>query len=159
MSPHLVKPPNLSELSKQVKHKPKQLSQAQLDANRRNALKSTGPRTPEGKAQSRRNALKHGLTGAGVVLHPEDRERLKIRLAEWTRDLDPQDAVEQWLVGLRHRAHARGCPGLVRATLFCLSLHHVRVPEVAPSDEGRDAAHADALSRDVRVCPASLRSV
>ena len=32
-----------------------------VEANRRNALESTGPRTPRGKAQSRRNAFKHGL--------------------------------------------------------------------------------------------------
>ena len=43
-------------------------SEAQILANRRNAALSTGPKTPEGKEQSRRNALKHGMTGAGVVL-------------------------------------------------------------------------------------------
>jgi len=36
-------------------------SQAKIEANRRNALRSTGPRTNAGKARSRRNALKHGL--------------------------------------------------------------------------------------------------
>jgi hypothetical protein len=81
-----------------LKNKPK-ISQARLEANRRNAQKCTGPRTPEGKAISRQNALKHGLSGAGVVLHPEDRERLKVRLEDWTRDLDPQDSIETWLVG------------------------------------------------------------
>ena len=35
---------------------------AKIEANRRNALRSTGPRTDQGKARSRRNALKHGLS-------------------------------------------------------------------------------------------------
>ena len=40
----------------------------QLEANRRNALKSTGPRTPEGKKISCLNALKHGVYSHNVVL-------------------------------------------------------------------------------------------
>ena len=47
-------------------------SPAQRESNRRNALRSTGPRTPEGKSRSRRNGLKHGLTGQGIVLPSED---------------------------------------------------------------------------------------
>lgn len=45
---------------------------SQLEANRRNAQLSTGPKTPEGKAASSRNALKTGLTGRTVVLPSED---------------------------------------------------------------------------------------
>ena len=43
-------------------------------ANRRNALKSTGPTTPEGKERSRRNALRHGLTAETVIAALEDSE-------------------------------------------------------------------------------------
>jgi hypothetical protein len=43
-------------------------SEAQIKANQANSARSTGPSTQAGKDQSRRNALKHGLTGRGVVM-------------------------------------------------------------------------------------------
>ena len=42
----------------------RKVSQKRLDANRRNAQKSTGPRTPEGKAKASANAATHGLSSA-----------------------------------------------------------------------------------------------
>jgi hypothetical protein len=45
---------------------------AQIAANRRNALLSPGPTTAQAKARVRGNALKHGLTGKGIVMLPED---------------------------------------------------------------------------------------
>ena len=73
-------------------------STARIEANRRNARKSTGPKTPEGKARSRANGLKHGLTGAGVVLAGEDGPAVAERLDAWAEDLRPDNRVESWLV-------------------------------------------------------------
>ena len=49
----------------------------QIQANRRNALKSTGPTSEEGKQQSRRNAVRHGLTAETVIGALEDAEDYK----------------------------------------------------------------------------------
>ena len=46
----------------------------QIEANRRNALKSTGPTTSEGKRCSRHNALRHGLTAETAIAKLEDSE-------------------------------------------------------------------------------------
>ena len=69
------------------------------EANRRNAQKSTGPRTPEGKDRSRFNAVKHGLRAKSDILPGEDVEAFQVRLEGWTRELDPRDDVERFLVG------------------------------------------------------------
>src|SRR5918994_1209006 len=68
-------------------------------ANRQNALKSTGPRTPEGKAAVRLNALRHGLLSEDIVLPGEDEEALR-ELAERLRaELQPVGELEIRLVG------------------------------------------------------------
>ena len=68
------------------------------EINRRNARKSTGPRTAEGKDRSRFNAVKHGLTAKNLVLPGEDAEALQHRLDAWSEALLPQDDLEQYLV-------------------------------------------------------------
>ena len=57
------------------------VSEARIAANRANALKSTGPKSAEGKERSRCNAVKHGMTGEGVALSSEDSEAIERRLA------------------------------------------------------------------------------
>jgi hypothetical protein len=49
----------------------------QIAANRRNARKSTGPITEEGKQRSRCNAVRHGLTAETVIGALEDAEDYK----------------------------------------------------------------------------------
>ena len=68
-------------------------SEARISANRQNAALSTGPRTPEGKAISRANALKHGLTGAGVVLPEEDAAAVEELARAFQEELDPTGEV------------------------------------------------------------------
>ncbi len=70
----------------------------QIEANRRNALKSTGPKTEEGKQASRRNAVRHGLTAETVIGALEDTEDYKAFEAAITADYDAQSAVERELV-------------------------------------------------------------
>ena len=70
----------------------------QIEANRRNALKSTGPPTPEGKERSRRNALRHGLTAETVIAALEDAEDYQAFEAAVIADYDAESAIERELV-------------------------------------------------------------
>jgi hypothetical protein len=70
----------------------------QIEANRRNSLKSTGPRTEAGKQASRCNAVCHGLTAETVIGALEDAEDYKAFEASITADYDAQSAVERELV-------------------------------------------------------------
>ena len=73
-------------------------SYRQIEANRRNALKSTGPKSEQGKQASRCNAVRHGLTAETVIGALEDAEDYKAFEAAITADYDAQSAVERELV-------------------------------------------------------------
>ena len=85
------------------KNKP---SQRRIDANRLNALKSTGPRTAEGKTKSSQNAATHGLSGhaptaiptnplaKGCFLHSEDEVQFQLLLGEYLATYQPQQRDE-----------------------------------------------------------------
>jgi len=78
------------------------VSDKQLEANRRNAQRSTGPRTPEGKEAVRFNSLKHGLRAEACdVLPNEDPERFAAGLDAWQRSFPPTNEAGAQLV---HRA-------------------------------------------------------
>jgi hypothetical protein len=73
-------------------------SDRQIAANRRNAAKSTGPTTEQGKQRSRRNALRHGLTAETVISTLEDAQDYKAFEEAIAADFDAQSAVERELV-------------------------------------------------------------
>jgi hypothetical protein len=70
----------------------------QFEANRRNALRSTGPKSPEGKQISRRNALRHGLTAETVIAGLEDTEDYRGFEAAIISDYNAETAVERELL-------------------------------------------------------------
>ena len=70
----------------------------QFEANRRNSLKSTGPKTEAGKRISRCNAVRHGLTAETVIGALEDAEDYKAFELAITANYDAQTAVERELV-------------------------------------------------------------
>jgi hypothetical protein len=73
------------------------ISDKQLEANRRNALSSTGPKTIEGKSNSSRNNLRHGLTGQINILPTEDREAHDAFCNELGDSLKPETPMEHQL--------------------------------------------------------------
>jgi len=70
----------------------------QFEANRRNAMRSTGPKTENGKRQSRANAVRHGLTAETVVASLEDAEDYKAFETAIISDYQAETAVERELV-------------------------------------------------------------
>jgi hypothetical protein len=73
-------------------------SQKQIEANRRNAKKSTGPRTPEGKARSSRNAITHGFYSRDLVIPGEFPESFEALHEGFRESFLPTDAIEESLV-------------------------------------------------------------
>jgi hypothetical protein len=74
------------------------ISEKQIEANRRNALKSTGPKTDDGKARSSRNALRHGLTAAQAVLPYENQDDYEKLREGMLASYAPENTAEQALV-------------------------------------------------------------
>jgi hypothetical protein len=66
------------------------------EASRKNGSKSRGPTTPEGKARSCLNALKHGLTAKTLVLPGESQEQLQEFIQRFKADLHPQCDTEEY---------------------------------------------------------------
>src|SRR5438477_10296911 len=67
----------------------------QIEADRRNALLSTGPKTPEGKAAVHLNALRHGLRAHTVVLPGENPDKFQQLCDDLEAEWQPQTRTEQ----------------------------------------------------------------
>jgi hypothetical protein len=69
-------------------------TEAQVRANRANARKSTGPRTPEGKAIVSQNAVRHGLRALKVLVTEEERAQFAVYRDRMLGDLAPVGPAE-----------------------------------------------------------------
>jgi hypothetical protein len=72
-------------------------SKAQIEANRRNAQRSSGPKTEAGRAVASRNSLKHGLSAHQVIVFDEAETDFDKFHDEMVQALAPADAVEEAL--------------------------------------------------------------
>src|SRR5262245_42433946 len=80
---------------------------ARVAASRANGLKSRGPVTAQGKERSKRNALKHGLRGEGVVLPADLAAAAEAKTRGLAGALNPADECERELVARMGLAAAR----------------------------------------------------
>ena len=80
-------------------------SQRQIDANRENAHRSSGPTSQEGRERSSRNSTKHGFTGQSLILSPEEADLYKAFVADYYNDYAPFDAATRQLTQQLADAH------------------------------------------------------
>jgi hypothetical protein len=72
-------------------------TEAKILANRRNAQKSTGPRTPKGKAVVSQNAMKYGLSTPQAVISTEDQAEFDSYRDQFLEELSPETPMESML--------------------------------------------------------------
>ena len=72
-------------------------TEAQIIANRRNAQKSTGPRTTRGKAAVSQNAVRHGLFARDNVIYSEEQGEFDLYRDRILTELDPDSPMESML--------------------------------------------------------------
>ena len=134
------------------------MSERQLAANRANAARSTGPRTPEGKARSAQNSRKHGFASADFgVVRLEDLEslaRLREDLISVYQPVNSQElfAIERMAIAQQSILRA----ARLEAGLFTLSLNEALDP--TPRAQQPIVPMAEALIGDIETTRAQNRN-
>ena len=132
---------------------------AQTMANRRNALKSTGPRTSEGKAASSQNRLAHGLCSSSLLIRGESPAEFDLLLAE-VRDayraatpeeqmLTDQLAEAQWRLNRARRVEAKTLNMLVEDTFNYLNEENAEGQPVTSDPDQLIAVSFASIPNDV----------
>ena len=129
---------------------------AQIEANRRNSKRSTGPVTQSGKNRSKLNALVHGCRAEILVLPTEDPGLFKDRSRTWRLSLKPRNPAEEYMVDRMASLAWKG-ERIDRAQMAQLSkrVHHAGVDAVN-TDLEQVISLGKRLLGDIRETHASL---
>lgn len=111
-----------------------QVSEKRLAANRANAQRSTGPRTPEGKAISRYNALKHGVLAKAII-------------PDALADLESQEDFDQLLIALG--AYFAPSGAMEELLVQQVAVAYWRLARLYRAEAGAIARHNDARASDL----------
>jgi hypothetical protein len=76
-----------------------QVSEARINASRSNGARSKGPLSPQTRAISARNSLKHGLTGKRIVVLEGDQDEIDRRIGALAADMQPMTEAGSILIG------------------------------------------------------------
>ena len=110
-------------------------TERQIQANQRNASRSTGPKSAEGKAKVARNALKHGLAGHGVIFPEEMAGQIHDRMNFLRPSYRPDGPSQEWLF-------VRICTETVRADHCLHQILALRDEAATRAGESWDDDHA-----------------
>ena len=122
---------------------------AQVEANRRNAQSSTGPRTEEGKARSRANGVRHGLRAEKILVMDEDPAEYAEYRQGMLDSLRPEDPLEYTLAervvaqGWRLKRAERAEAALLNRDMG--KAHHIAMNELPPQHRQRWDEEPDSI--------------
>ena len=136
-----VSTPSVSNL----RRRPLALTQRRIEANRRNATHSTGPRTPDGKAKVARNAIKHGFFVAPEKWTPAQHRDFEETLARLRDDFKPKGVLEERCVQTIAQSYVRMAAVLRYENIAALEYHQLQDQELNERIAAADAAEAARL--------------
>jgi hypothetical protein len=127
-------------------------SEKKAQANRRNALKSTGPKTQEGKSAVRLNALSHGLRSEEILLRGEDEEALRELGERLRNELQPAGELENLLVERIIASYWRlRRVGRVEAGIFAWKRSEELAERAEREAQGYESDEAEGIRRLLRI--------
>ena len=133
--------------SNQTRSRRRPFSQRRIEANRRNALHASGPRTPEGKARVASNAIKHGFF-AGTAQWTLGQHRDFRELHEQLRgELKPLGRLEEYLIAEMALASVKTAMMLRYEGLAAIKFHRQREDELNAQIAAADPAERTRLER------------